>query len=357
MRRLLLMEIIVRPPGSITDHVAYGLDGFVVSQMMKLAPSEEESVAERLAEFRAIQEELAETGALEDDSVMYPKPGHVQISKRLLAPHRVGFHEWRWPSHHPLVFPQIEDDYRSRRRNQTARLRMLKLKPRGSTIAIIINGFSSGHHIVERLMWPIQFFKRQGIGAALFALPFHGPRTRVFPPEWPGQDLRMVIEGFRQAVWELRIAIRALRQQGAKRVGVIGMSLGGFTTSLLGTVEPDVDFLIPYVPIGSISDFMEDNDLVPEAGDRQEEMRLAFRRHMNVISPLSRPSVLPPERVTVISGELDRLANVEQGARLAEHFGCRHVVFRGAHLIQTGRARAFGEAFADFRRNGTLPHR
>lgn len=351
------MEIIVRPPGSIADHLAYGLDGFIVSQMMKLAPAGDDLVAERLAEFRAIQEELAAIRALEDDATMYPKPGPVEISKRLLAPHRVGFHEWRWPSHHPLIFPQLEVDYRSRRRNQTARLRMLKLKPKGATMAIIINGFSSGHHIVERLMWPIQFFRRQGIGTALFALPFHGPRTRVFPPEWPGQDLRMVIEGFRQAVWDLRIAIHALRQKGVERVGVIGMSLGGFTTSLLGTVESDIDFLIPYVPIGSISDFMEEKDLVPKAGDRQEEMRLAFRKHMNVISPLSRPSVLPPERVTVISGELDQLASVEQGARLAEHFRCRHVVFRGAHLVQTGRAGAFADTFREFRRNGVLSRR
>jgi hypothetical protein len=351
------MEIVVRPPGSIKDRLAYGLDGFIVSQMMKLAPDETEAVEKRLAEFRAIQEELAETRALEDDGIMYPKPGHVKVSKRLLAPHRVGFREWRWPSQHPLIFPQIEADYRSRRRNQTARLRMLKLKPKGSTMAIIINGFSSGHHIVERLMWPIQLFKRQGIGAALYALPFHGPRTAVFPPEWPGHDLRMVIEGFRQAVWDLRIAIRALRQQGVKRVGVIGMSLGGFTASLLGTVERDVDFLIPYVPIGSISDFMEENDIVPEAGGRQEEMRLAFRTHMNVISPLSRPPVLPAERVTVISGELDRMATVNQGAALARHFGCRHVVFRGAHLIQHGRARAFEDTFSAFRKSGVLRRR
>ena len=351
------MDIVIRPPASIQDRVAHGLDGLIVSQMMKLAPDETESADLRLAEFREIRRELAETRALEDDAIMYPRPGHVQVSKRLLAPQRVGFHEWRWPSRHPLIFPQIESDYRSRRRNQTARLRILKLRPKGSTMAIIINGFSSGHHIVERLMWPIQFFKRQGIGAALFALPFHGPRTRVFPPEWPGQDLRMVVEGFRQAVWDLRIAIAALRRRGAKRVGVIGMSLGGFTASLLGTVEPEVDFLIPYVPIGSISDFMEENDIVPQADGRQEEMRLAFREHMSVISPLSRPPVLDPKRVTVISGELDQMATVKQGAALAEHFRCRHEIFRGAHLIQHGRARAFKESFDAFRRNDVLPHR
>jgi len=64
---------------------------------------------------------------------------------------------------------------------------------------------------------------------SLFALPFHGPRGHSFPPAWPQQDTRLTIEGFRQAIWDLRTAIRALREAGASHVGVAGMSLGGYT--------------------------------------------------------------------------------------------------------------------------------
>lgn len=351
-------KLVVRPHGNLGDQIAYGLDGFIVSQMKKLAPDDNASVsAERLRDLLAIQDELVNNGALEDDALMFPEPGEVTVTRRLLPPHRVGYYEWRWKSHHPLIFPEIEANYRSRRANQTGRLRMLKLKPKGSTMAIVINGFSSGHHLIERLAWPIQLFRRQGIGVALYALPFHGPRSQAFPPEWPGEDLRMLIEGFRQAIWDLRIAIRALREQGAKRVGVIGMSLGGYTSSLLATVTPDVDFVVPYVPIGSIPDFMEENDLVPSSANLQTELAEAYRAHMNAISPLHRPPAIPPERITVISGELDRLATVEHGAMLSEHLGCRHVIFRGAHLIQKGRAQAFKDTFREFRRSGVLPVR
>jgi dienelactone hydrolase len=256
-----------------------------------------------------------------------------------------------------MIFPEIEADYRSRHKNDSARLRMLKLRPKGSTMAIVINGFSSGHHLIERLAWPIQLFRRQGIGAALYALPFHGPRSHVFPPEWPGEDLRMLIEGFRQAIWDLRVAIRALREQGAKRVGVIGMSLGGYTSSLLATVTSDVDFIIPYVPIASIPDFMEEHALAPSSPDLQPGLAEAYRAHMDAISPLSRAPVVAPERITVISGELDRLATVEHGATLTEHLGCRHVIFRGAHVVQKGRARAFKDTFRELRRSGVLPVR
>ena len=351
-------NIVVRPRGNIVDQIAYGLDGFIAEQMKKLSPDDDASAsAERLRDLRTIRDELLNNGALEDDALMFPEPGYVSISKRLLPPHKVGFYEWRWRSHHPLIFPEIEADYRSRRSNQKARLRMLKLKVPGSTIAIVINGFSSGHHLIERLAWPIQMFRRQGIGVALYALPFHGPRARVFPPEWPGQNLRMLIEGFRQAIWDLRVAIRGLREQGAKRVGVIGMSLGGYTSSLLATVTSDLDFAIPYVPIGSIPDFMEENDLVSSSPHLQNDLAEAYRAHMNAISPMTRAPAIAPERITVISGELDRLATVEQGAKLSQHLGCRHVVFQGAHLIQKGRAQAFKETFREFRRNGVLPRR
>lgn len=350
-------NIVVRPRGSIGDRIAYRLDGLIVSQMKKLSPDDPGGAPARLQDLRAIQDELTKTGALENDALMFPAPGNVKVSRRLLPPHRVGFYEWRWRSHHPLIFTEIEANYRSRRANQAARLRMLKLKVPGSTMAIMINGFSSGHHLVERLAWPVQLFRRNGIGVALYALPFHGPRARVFPPEWPGEDLRMLIEGFRQAIWDLRVAIRALREQGAKRVGVIGMSLGGYTSSLLASVTSEVDFVIPYVPLASIPDFMEENELVPTSVDLQTELAEAYRTHMNAISPLHRPPAVRPEQITVISGELDRLATVEQGAKLSQHFGCRHVVFRGAHMIQKGRARAFKDTFREFRRNGVLPRR
>jgi pimeloyl-ACP methyl ester carboxylesterase len=196
------------------------------------------------------------------------------------------------------MFPDVLPTFRERRANQKARLRLLNLKLEGSTVAIVVNGFSSGHHIIERLAWPMRTFRRHRIGVALFALPFHGPRASMFPPEWPGVDLQLMFEGFRQAVWDLRIAIRALREAGVKHVGVVGMSLGGYTASLIA-----------------------------------------------------------PERMAVISGELDQLAPVKHGAQLAEHFGARHIVFRGAHLVQKGRARAFEDAFEGFERAGVLPRR
>jgi len=135
------------------------------------------------------------------------------------------------------------------------------------------------------------------------------------------------------------------------------MSHGGYAASLLATATSDVDFVVPYVPFASIADFMVDHDLVPGAGAVQQEISDSYRSHLSQITPMGRASLIAPERMAVISGELDQLAPVKHGAHLAEHFGARHIVFRGAHLIQKGRARAFDDAFEGFERAGVLPRK
>jgi pimeloyl-ACP methyl ester carboxylesterase len=254
-----------------------------------------------------------------------------------------------------MIFGGIEREYRSHRDNQTALLRTLNLRIKGKPMAILVNGFSSGHHLMERVAWPIREFNRQGIGVSLFALPFHGPRGHAFPPEWPQQDTAFTLEGFRQAIWDLQIAIRAMRDAGASQVGVVGMSLGGYTASLLATATSDVDFVLSYIPIASIPDVMNDNDLVPGTGDIQRTLYEGYREQLVPITPVCRTPKVEAKRVSIISGELDRLATVQHGKRLADHFGTKLLTFPGGHIVQNRRARAFRHSLEGLRAAGVLP--
>jgi dienelactone hydrolase len=200
-------------------------------------------------------------------------------------------------------------------------------------------------------------FFRLGINVSLFALPFHGPRGHAFPPEWPQQDTAFTIEGFRQAIWDLQIAIRAMREAGASHVGVVGMSLGGYTAALLATVTSDIDFLLSFIPIASIPDVMNDNDLVPGSGDIQRTLYEGYREQLVPITPVCREPMIEAKRVAIISGAFDRLATVQHGARLAAHFGTEHIQFPGAHIVQNRRAHAFREALEGFQEAGVLPRK
>ena len=344
-------------PRGWVQRLAHKADGFLVSQISKLQPAD-------LKEPPELEKDLAAFGASEDyrryasgSDALFPAPGRIDLEKRWLAPHRVGYAEWNWQSAHPLIFKDVEHEYRSHRDNQTALLRTLNLRMKGKPMAILVNGFSSGHHLMERVAWPMREFHRLGIGVSLFALPFHGPRGHAFPPEWPQQDTAFTIEGFRQAIWDLQTAIRAMREAGASQVGVVGMSLGGYTASLLATVTSDVDFVISYIPICSVPDVMNDNDLVPGSGDIQRRLYEGYRDQLVPITPVCRKPTVEPKRISIISGEFDRLATKQHGTRLAEHFGTELLTFPGGHIVQNRRAQAFREALEGFQDRGVLPRR
>jgi len=339
----------------VVQKLAYRADSFLVAQISKLQPSD-------LKEPDALVHDLTAFASSEDYQTyrgnaggLFPAPGRIDVKKRWLPPQRVGFAEWSWRSKHPLIFKSIKREYRSHRDNETARLRTLSLRIKGRPMAILVNGFSSGHHLMERVAWPIREFSRRGIGVSLFALPFHGPRGHAFPPEWPQQDTAFTIEGFRQAIWDLQIAIRAMRDAGASEVGVVGMSLGGYTTALLATATSNVDFVMSYIPIASIPDVMNDNDLVPGSGEVQRTLCEGYREQLVPITPVCRMPKVEPKRVSIISGQFDRLATVQHGTRLAQHFGTELVTFPGGHIVQNRRAQAFRRALESFQDAGVLP--
>jgi pimeloyl-ACP methyl ester carboxylesterase len=350
------LSTIAKPRGFV-QKLAYQADGFLVSQIGKLQPSDLKEPPELVHDLTAFASSDDYRAYRHNPSDLFPSPGRIDVKKRWLAPHRVGFAEWSWQSIHPLIFKEIEHEYRSHRDNQTALLRTLNLRIKGKPMAILVNGFSSGHHLMERVAWPMREFFRQGINVSLFALPFHGPRGHAFPPEWPQQDTAFTIEGFRQAIWDLQVAIRAMREAGASEVGVVGMSLGGYTASLLATVTSDVDFVLSYIPIASVPDVMNDNDLVPGSGDIQRTLYEGYREQLVPITPVCRMPRVEPERVSIISGEFDRLATVKHGQRLADHFGTELVKFPGGHIVQNRRAQAFRTSLEGFQAAGVLPRK
>ena len=344
-------------PRGLVQKLAYRADGFLVSQISKLQPSDLKEPPELVRDLTAFASSDDYRTYRNCPKDLFPVPGRIDVRKRWLPPQRVGYAEWSWHSEHPLLFHDVEHEYRSHRGNQTALLRTLNLRIKGKPMAILVNGFSSGHHLMERVAWPMREFFRQGIGVSLFALPFHGRRGHAFPPEWPQQDTAFTIEGFRQAIWDLQIAIRAMRDAGASHVGVVGMSLGGYTAALLATVTSDVDFMLSFIPIASVPDVMNDNDLVPGSGDIQRTLYEGYREQLVPITPVCRMPKVEPKRVSIISGEFDRLATVRHGQRLADHFGTELLKFPGGHIVQNRRAQSFREALEGFQDRGVLPRR
>jgi pimeloyl-ACP methyl ester carboxylesterase len=223
---------------------------------------------------------------------------------------------------------------------------------------IALHGYMGGHWMLSETEWPIAWLAKRGLDVALPMLPFHalraGPRRGA--PPFPSADPRLTNEGFRQAVADLTSLARWLRERGAPHVGVMGMSLGGYTASLLATVSRDLDFVMPMIPLASIADFAREQGRLGE-GEQADAQHAALERANWVVSPLARPLLLPASRALVVAAEHDRITPRAHAARIAAHFGCALLTIPGGHLVQLGRSEAFRGLAAMLEREGILAPR
>ena len=151
-------------------------------------------------------------------------------------------------------------------------------------------------------------------------------------------------------------AAQTLRAKLSRRVGVMGMSLGGYTSALVGTVADDIDFVVPMIPLASIADFAREQGRLGE-GKEAAEQHAALERANWIVSPLARPLRVSPARALVVAAEYDRITPVAHAARIAAHFGCETLTIAGGHLVQLGRSDAFRAVAAMLAREGIIARR
>ncbi len=251
-----------------------------------------------------------------------------------------------WPSGYEAVHPEHRRRLAGLRENRTARARWYR-HSRPSPTILWAHGWGLGSPLIEERVFPARAFYRLGYDVLLPTLPFHsGRKKRNRPrPLWPSPSAIISTEATAQAVSDLRALVRHCLSRGAPSVGMSGMSLGGFTTSMMVTTEPRLAFAVPFIPFSSVAELLWDHgDGTPtrEAARAQGVDLAALERGMAAASPLYREPLIAPDRILVVAGSLDRVTPPRYAEKLAHHFGdARLVHFEGAHLLQVGRSQAF----------------
>ena len=299
----------------------------------------------RLARLAAIAARYP-ADALDDPRVFFRplRPTNATPTWRFV---RAGVWETAWPSGYEPFLEEVAAKWSSRIENRTARARLYSpLGPAPSTrpAVILVHGYMGGSWLFEENAWPIAWLVRRGLDVVLPVLPLHAGRAGNHrgAPGFPSSDPRLTNEGFGQAIADLRTLVADRRAHGAPHVGVVGMSLGGYTTALLATVaEPgEVDFVMPMIPLASIADFARDQGRLGD-GAAAELQHAALDRAHRVVSPFARPSRISSARSLVVGAENDRITPIAHARRLAAHLGSELITMPGGHLLQLGRADAF----------------
>lgn len=217
--------------------------------------------------------------------------------------------------------------------------------PRATVLAL--HGFSMGYPRMDAFALFAADFFRHGFDVALMTLPFHGPRT---PPDarFSGERFAMphvarLNEAVRQAIYEIHVVTGWLRQQTDAPVGLLGLSLGGYLSSLMAGLTSDLAFVVPIVPPACIGDlawrfFARSRHY--RSGQAPafspEELRAAYRVH----SPLTYPCRVEKERLLIVAGRGDQIVPPEHPHALWRHWEQPAIVwFSGSHLAPFRRGR------------------
>lgn len=245
------------------------------------------------------------------------------------------------------VNPRHRRRHLRHRRNQIAHARYWRHNKGPRPTIIAVHGFGADQYWLNEWLFALKWFYGKGCDVLLFTLPFHGQRQSRFSPfsgyGFFAGGLSGVNEAVAQAVFDLRIFMNYLEDAyGVSLMGITGISLGGFTSAVMATVEPRLKFVIPNVPVVSVADLVLEwfplgpllRSMMVATGKTIKDIR-----HMLAVStPLTYDPVVPRERLMIIGGVGDRLAPPKHSRLLWDHWQrCRIHWFPGSHVLHLDR--------------------
>ncbi|MEM9071242.1 MAG: alpha/beta hydrolase family protein [Myxococcota bacterium] len=262
------------------------------------------------------------------------------------------------------VNPRLHKDYLAHKRNRVAHARYWRHNDGPRPTIFAIHGFSADLYLVNEWFFALPWFYRMGCDVMLFTLPFHGERQSRSSPFsghgfFAGGPSR-INESVAQAVMDFRILVDWLKARGVEKIGVTGVSLGGFTSAMLASVEPRLHFAIPNVPVVSIPDLVLEWEPIGTAvrtGLKLLRRDIVDARHLLAVShPLTYAPVLPNDHLMIVGGVGDRLAPPKHSRLLWEHWDrCPIHWFPGSHLLHLDRGTYLEEIATFLERTDFLP--
>jgi hypothetical protein len=191
---------------------------------------------------------------------------------------------------------------------------------------VCVHGYRMGFPLADFIGFPAAWFHRElGVNVAFPVLPLHGPRKiglRTGDGFLSG-DYLDTIHLQAQAVWDIRRVVRWLAEEEHQPIGIYGLSLGGYTATLLASLEADLACAIagiPAIDYVGLTRWVLPTWLLQLA----EYAGLALdrvERLVRVISPLVMTPRVPWENRYLYAATADRLVPPAGVHALWEHWG------------------------------------
>ncbi len=314
----------------------------------------------RSAELRRISAELADArdlfarrGWLDDPAGYHrqPKP----LTKYSLEPARL------WAGLNPTDYQHLvfESGYRPHRsepgrerwsdyeENRQGHAYVFEHEGTRRPWLVCVHAFLMGSPMMNFYGFDVDWLHHElGLNIITPILPLHGPRK---PGLMSGGELMSIdymnaLHGFAQATSDLRRTIGWLRERGATKVGLYGLSLGAYNSALACSLEDDLECVIAGIPVIDFTSMARDNENLITRG-RRDAAGLDWQLIddvMSVAAPLRLKPRVAANRRFIFAGLADRMAPPAQARSLWRHwerpethwYQGSHVAFRWAGSIR-----------------------
>lgn len=213
---------------------------------------------------------------------------------------------------------------------------MLLRHPQPRPWLVCVHGTEMGRAALDLALFRAwKLHDELGLNVVMPVLPMHGPRARDLPKGavFPGEDILDDVHATAQAVWDIRRLLSWIRlQEPESQIGVYGLSLGGYITALVASLEAGLTCAILGVPVADLVALLGRHSGLGRDDPRRCTMELA-EPIGRMTSPLSLPPLVPKPGRFIYAGVADQVVHPrEQVVRLWEHWGKPEIVwYRGGH--------------------------
>lgn len=327
------------PPLDLSTAAQVAVDEVLLSTMNLSRSSPWGAELERIRdEVEAAQTFFASQGWTDKPADYHRNPPPLeQVETRSGRTAGVDYEELRFESgYEPVEGEPGRDRWLAFERNRTGCARLLRARAEGRPWLVCIHGYQMG--------WPFtdvgafqRVWHRHDLNVLMPVLPLHGPRKagRRSGDGFLEGDVLNSVHAEAQAMWDMRRLLSWVRAQGAPRVGVFGLSLGGYNAALLSALDAELACVIAGIPATDFSRLIWRHGAPLEIRSVEYGGMFpdAVADVLRVVSPLELPCQVPREHRAIFAGTADRLIPADQVQDLWEHWDQPAIHwYHGAHM-------------------------